>query len=199
MATTDPRVDAYIEKSQPFARPILKYIRKSVHAGCPGVQETVKWGMPHFDYKGPLCGMAAFKEHCALGFWKATLLGMDTGKTTEAMGQFGCVKSIADLPSAPKLIALVKLAAKLNDEGVKAPRASKAPKGRVRVPTDFAAALALKKNRKAQAAFEGFSPSHRREYIEWITEAKQQTTRERRMATAIEWLSEGKSRNWQYP
>jgi uncharacterized protein YdeI (YjbR/CyaY-like superfamily) len=196
MATTDPRVDAYIDKSQPFARPILKYIRKAVHAGCPGVQETVKWGMPHFDYKGPMCGMAAFKAHCSLGFWKAKLLGMDTAKSTEAMGQFGCVTSIADLPSAPKLIALVKKAAALNDEGIKAPRVKKAPKAPLPMPAAFAAAL--REDKKAQAAFKAFSPSHRREYIEWIAEAKQEATRQRRIATALGWLAEGKSRNWKY-
>lgn len=196
MATTDPRVTAYIEKSQPFARPILKYIRKAVHAGCAGVQETMKWGLPHFDYKGPMCGMAAFKTHCSLGFWKAKLLGVDTAKSQGGMGQFGCVTSITDLPSAPKLIALVKKAARLNDQGIKAPRVTKGPKAPLTIPPAFAAAL--KKHKKAQAAFKAFSPSHRREYIAWIAEAKQETTRERRIATALEWLSKGKSRNWKY-
>ena len=111
MAKKDPRVDAYIEKSQPFARPILKHIRKVVHAGCPGVEETMKWSAPHFDYKGVMCGMAAFKEHCAFGFWKASLLGVAGEKSRDAMGQFGCVKSIKDLPPEKKLIALVKAAA----------------------------------------------------------------------------------------
>ena len=192
----DPRVDAYIEKAQPFARPILKHIRKVVHAGCPGVEETMKWSAPHFDYKGVMCGMAAFKEHCAFGFWKASLLGVAGEKTRDAMGQFGCVKSIKDLPPEKELLALVKAAAKLNEEGVKAPRGKKAPKAELSTPPAFTAAL--KKNKKAQAAFNALSPSHRREYVEWIAEAKQEATRERRIATAIEWLTEGKSRNWKY-
>ena len=196
MASKDPRVDAYIEKAQPFARPILKHIRKAVHAGCPTVEETMKWSAPHFDYKGVMCGMAAFKEHCAFGFWKASLLGVAGQRSREAMGQFGCVKSIKDLPPEKELIALVKAAAKLNEEGLKVPREKKVPKAELRMPPAFVAAL--KKNKKAQAAFDAFSPSHRREYVEWIAEAKQETTRERRIATALEWLSEGKSRNWKY-
>ncbi len=196
MGKKDPRVDAYIGKSQPFAKPILRYIRKAVHAGCPGVEETLKWSMPHFDYKGVMCGMAAFKRHCGFGFWKARLLEGVGDKGAEAMGQFGCIKSIDDLPPEKKLIALVKQAARLNEEGVKAPRPKTAPKGALAVPGYFSAAL--KKNRKAQAAFDALSPSHKREYVEWITEAKQEATRARRMATALAWLAEGKSRNWKY-
>src|SRR5687768_10808963 len=187
MANKDPRVDAYIENAQPFARPILKYLRKAVHAGCPEVEETMKWSAPHFDYKGVMCGMAAFKEHCAFGFWKASLLGVAGQKSREAMGQFGCVKSIKDLPPEKELIALVKAAVKLNEEGVKPPREKKAPKAALSTPPAFAAAL--KKNKKAHAAFNAFSPSHRREYVEWIADAKQEATRERRIATALEWLS----------
>lgn len=196
MATRDPRIDAYIEKSRPFARPILKHIRKAVHAGCPSVEETLKWSAPHFDYKGVMCGMAAFKAHCAFGFWKASLLGVAGSKSREAMGQFGCIKSIKDLPPETELIALVKAAAQLNEEGVTAPREKKAPKKLVSVPPAFAAAL--EKHEKAQAAFDAFSPSHRREYLEWVGDAKQEATRERRIAKALEWLSEGKSRNWKY-
>jgi hypothetical protein len=196
MGRQDPRVDVYIEKSQPFAKPILRYIRTAVHAGCPEVEETLKWSAPHFDYKGVMCGMAAFKEHVRFGFWKSQLL--DPGSTWggEGLAQFGNVKSIDDLPPRKELVSLVKRAAKLNDEGVKTPRMKSAPKPAPKVPLDFAAAL--KKNRKAQAAFDAFSPSHKREYVEWITEAKQAATRERRIATALEWISEGKSRNWKY-
>jgi len=196
MVKMDPRVDAYIEKAQPFARPILKHLRRAVHAGCPSVEETLKWGAPHYDYKGVLCGMAAFTQHCAFGFWKAKLLDGVAPASSEAMGQFGRIRSIDDLPPERKLVALVRQAAKLNDEGVKAPRAKREPKGPLQVPADFAAAL--NKHRKARAAFEAFSPSHRREYVEWITEAKQQSTRERRITTALEWLTEGKSRHWKY-
>src|SRR5918993_1620808 len=128
MGKKDERIDAYIEKAQPFARPILTHIRKAVHAGCPDVNETIKWGMPHFDYKGIMCGRAAFKEHCAFGFWKASLLGVSGPASRDAMGQFGCVKSIKDLPPQKELIGLVKAAAKLNDEGLTAKREKKAPK-----------------------------------------------------------------------
>ena len=196
MGTKDARIDAYIEKAQPFARPILTHIRKAVHAGCPDVNETIKWGMPHFDYKGIMCGMAAFKEHCAFGFWKASLLGVAGPASRDAMGQFGCVKSIKDLPPQKELIGLVKAAAKLNDEGVTAKREKKAPKPAL--PTPPVLTAALKKNKKAQAAFDALSPSHRREYVEWIAEAKQEATRERRIATTLEWLTEGKTRNWKY-
>ena len=196
MGKKDPRVDAYIEKSQPFARPILKYIRKAVHAGCPGVEETLKWSVPHFDYKGVMCGMAAFKEHIRFGFWKAQLLGLPAAAGGEGMSQFGVVKSLDDLPPEKALIALVKKAAELNEQGVKAPRARSAPKPPLKMPAPFADAL--KKNRKASAAFEAFPPSHKREYVEWITDAKQDATRDRRIAAAIQWIAAGKSRNWKY-
>lgn len=198
MATKDPRVDAYIAKAQPFAKPILSHIRKTVHAACPGVEETMKWSFPHFDYKGMLCSMASFKEHCAFGFWKAALLkdGGIPAKSAEAMGQFGRITSVSDLPSDRVLAALIKKAVSLNDEGVKAPKRKAAPKKPLAVADNLAAAL--RKNRKALAAFEAFSPSHRREYIEWIAETKTDETRQRRIATAIEWLAAGKSRNWKY-
>ncbi|HJR61900.1 MAG TPA: YdeI/OmpD-associated family protein [Vicinamibacterales bacterium] len=196
MGRKDPRVDAYIEKSQPFAKPILKYIRKAVHAGCPEVEETLKWSAPHFDYKGVMCGVAAFKEHIRFGFWKSQLLDAGGRGVGEGMTQFGCVRSIDDLPPEKTLVALVRQAARLNDEGVKAPRKRPAPKATLKTPPDFAAAL--KKNRKAQAAFDAFSPSHKREYVEWITEAKQEATRQRRIATALEWLEAGKPRHWKY-
>jgi len=196
MGTKDPRVDAYIEKSQPFARPILRHLRKVVHAGCPGVEETMKWSFPHFDYKGIFCAMASFKAHCTFGFWKASLLEGLGGTDKDAMGQFGRITSLDDLPPEKKLIALVKQAAKLNDAGIKPPRPERTAKPSVAPPDDFVAAL--KKNKKAQTAWDAFSPSHRREYLEWILEAKQPATRDRRIATTLEWVSEGKGRNWKY-
>jgi uncharacterized protein YdeI (YjbR/CyaY-like superfamily) len=195
MASRDPRIDVYIAKARPFAQPILKHLRKAVHAGCPDVEETVKWSMPAFSYKGPMAGMAAFKAHCTFTFWKGSLIE-GVPNAAGAMGQFGRIASVEDLPSERTLVKLVKAAAKLNDAGVKAPRAAKAAKAPVRVPPDLTAALA--KNRRAQAAFDAFSPSHRREYVEWITEAKTAATRERRLATALAWIAEGKSRNWKY-
>lgn len=198
MATKDPRIDAYIAKSAVFAKPILKYLRKVVHVGCPNVEETMKWSMPHFDYKGVMCGMAAFKQHCVFGFWKESLI-FDATKAAEktAMGSFGCIRSLADLPSEKTLIHYVKKAAALNEAGIKAPGRTK-PKKRepIEVPDYFAAAL--KKNARARKTFEDFSPSHRREYLEWITEAKREETRNQRLATSIEWLAEGKARHWKY-
>jgi uncharacterized protein YdeI (YjbR/CyaY-like superfamily) len=198
MASRDPRIDAYIAKSADFAKPILMHLRKVVHAGCPGVEETLKWSMPHFDYKGVMCGMAAFKQHCVFGFWKEALI-FDRDKTAEkrAMGSFGCIKSLADLPSEKALIGYVKKAAALNDAGIKAPPRTQ-PKKRepLAVPDYFKAAL--KKNAKAGKTFENFPPSKKREYLEWVTEAKREETRKERLATSIEWLAEGKSRHWKY-
>lgn len=198
MSTRDPRVDAYIKQAAPFARPILTRLRKVVHAGCSGVEETMKWGMPHFDYRGPLCGMAAFKQHATFGFWKAALL-KDHGlpqPTEKAMGQFGCLTSVKDLPAEKTLVGLVKTAAWVNEAGIKVVRKKRAKRAPIPVPAVFKAALAS--HAKARRAFEALSPSHQREYVEWIAEAKGEDTRVRRTATAVEWLSEGKSRNWKY-
>jgi uncharacterized protein YdeI (YjbR/CyaY-like superfamily) len=195
MATKDPRVDAYIERAQPFAKPILKQLRKTVHAACPDVVETIKWGVPAFEYKGPMCGMAAFKAYCTFGFWKSALLE-NLPDAENPMSAFGRLTSVDDLPPEKTFVRLVKEAARLNDDGIKLPREVKSPKPPVKVPAFFSAAL--KKNRKAQSAFEAFSPSHRREYVEWITDAKTDETRNRRMAQAVEWISEGKGRNWKY-
>lgn len=198
MARTNPRIDAYIAKSAAFAKPILKHLRKVVHAGCPQVEETIKWSMPHFDYRGVMCGMAAFKEHCAFGFWKESLVfDNDTPTEKTAMGSFGCIKSLADLPNEKTLIGYVKKAAALNEAGSKAPGRTQ-PKKRAPIPVPEYFAAALKKNAKAHTTFESFPPSHRREYLEWITEAKREETRKERVAKTIKWLSEGKPRNWKY-
>lgn len=194
MGKKDPRIDAYIQKSAEFAKPILTRLRGVVHAACPDVQETMKWSSPHFDYEGPLCGMAAFKEHCAFGFWKGSLIVENA--SDEGMGQLGRITKLGDLPPRKTLTAWVRKARKLNEAGVKAPRAPKQKKAPARGPVDLRKALA--KNSRARAAFEGFSPSHRREYVEWIEEAKRAETRTRRLATAIEWMARGKSRNWKY-
>ena len=198
MGTRDPRVDAYIAKSADFAKPILTHVRDVIHAACPDVAETMKWSAPHFEYKGMLGGMAAYKEHCAFGFWKGALVTGDATKGPEAMGSFGRLTKISDLPPRAALSGFVKKAMKLNEENVPRPKSKvpKPPRKEIAVPDDLAAALG--KNRKARAAFDAFSPSHRHEYLEWITEAKQAETRQRRMAQALEWMSEGKSRNWKY-
>jgi len=198
MPKKDPRVDDYIAKSADFAKPILKYLRKIIHAACPDVEETIKWKFPHFDYKGIMCGMAAFKEHCAFGFWKEALI-LNGGKPAEktAMGSFGCIRSIDDLPNEKTLLGYVRKAAALNEAGIKTPGRTQ-PKKRepIAVPDYFRAAL--RKNAKAQTAFDKFSPSHRREYLEWITDAKREETRDKRISTAIEWMAEGKPRHWKY-
>jgi hypothetical protein len=197
MAKKDPRIDAYIAKARPFAKPILKRIRKAVHAGCPDVVETIKWGMPAFEHKGPLCGTAAFKAHCIFGFWKGALMkSVPTDTATEAMGQFGRFESIDDLPSETAMIRMVKEATALNDAGIKMPRVAKAPKPPARAPAYMLAAI--KKNKKAQQTYDAFSPSARREYVEWVTEAKSDATRDRRLETTVQWLFEGKIRNWKY-
>ena len=200
MGTTDPRIDAYIEKSADFARPILAHLREVVHAACPQVEETMKWSFPHFVYGGGiLCSMASFKEHCAFGFWKGSLILGEGGKSVEAMGQFGRITSLDDLPPRGVLEGYVREAMRLNDAGVKSPTRSKpagAPKPEPAVPDYLAAALAA--NEAARATFERFPPSQRKEYIEWLTDAKTEATRERRLEQTLEWLSEGKPRNWKY-
>jgi len=194
MSTRDPRIDAYIAKSADFAKPILRYLRETIHAACPDVQETIKWGTPTFDYHGIMCGMAAFKEHCALGFWKAKLIVGE--ESSEAMGQFGRITSVDDLPSKNVLTGYVKKAMELNASGVTVPRAPKPKRKAPAVPDELRRALG--RNKSARTAFDAFSPSHQREYIEWITEAKTDETRTRRVETAVEWIAEGKPRNWKY-
>ena len=193
----DPRVDEYIERSADFARPILTHIREIVHDACPEAEETLKWGFPHFTYKGILCSMASFKGHCALTFWKGDeVLGAGVA-SKGAMGQFGRLTSVKDLPTKKMLRSYLRKAKTLNEAGTPGPLRRRArSKGEVEVPEDLRAAL--KKNKKANATFEGFPPGHRREYVEWITEAKRPETRARRLATTLEWLADGRKRNWRY-
>jgi uncharacterized protein YdeI (YjbR/CyaY-like superfamily) len=200
VAKKDPRIDAYIAKSAPFAQPILKKIRTLVHKGAPGVEETMKWSFPHFDYKGMLCSMASFKSHCTFGFWKHTLIkdprGVLSDKGDEAMGNLGRIGALSDLPSDRVIVGFVKQAALLNDKEVKLPPRTRKPQEPLTIPkilTD-----ALKKNSKAAATFKMFTYSHKKEYVEWITEAKQEATKLKRLETALEWLAEGKPRNWKY-
>ena len=198
MPSNDPRIDAYIEKSADFAKPILEHLRKLVHKACPEVEETWKWSFPNFTYKGMLCSMAAFKQHASFGFWKQSLLETDAfPKNKTAMGSFGRITTLKDLPSDKVIIGLIRQAMELNEKGINVQKAKKpAEKKEIVVPDDLAAALA--KDKKAKAQFEKFSNSHRKEYVMWITEAKTEPTRLKRLATTIEWLSEGKSRNWKY-
>lgn len=200
MASRDPRVDAYIQKSADFAKPILTHLRETIHSAAPSAEETIKWGMPFFMYEGRiLCSMAAFKAHCAFLFWKgAQIVGQSADRSDEAMGQFGRLTKVSDLPTKKALTGYIEKAMALHEEIAKSPLQpkAKAKKPPIPMPAPFQAALA--KSRKASAAFEKLSPSHRREYLEWITEAKTDATRDKRIATSIEWISEGKSRMWKY-
>jgi len=193
MPKKDQRIDRYIERAQPFARPILKHLRQIVHRGCPDVEETVKWRMPFFQRNGIICFMAAFKEHASFGFWQGKVL---FGKEDRGgMGHFGRITSIKDLPPDKKLIGYVKKAAELNEQGVKKMRPARGAQ-KLTVPADLKSALM--RNAKARKTFENFSYSHKKEYAQWITEAKRKETRDRRLKSAIEWLSEGKPQNWRY-
>ena len=189
----DPRIDAYIVNAQPFARPILEHVRERVHAVAPNVEETLKWGMPSFTLGGEiLLGMAAFKAHATVGFWRGQELGME--RREDAMGQLGKLTSIEDLPS--NLDELIRNAAALSKNGPAQRKMKHEPKPAPEMHPAFATALA--KSPKAKATLDGFPPSARREYLEWISEAKQDGTRAKRISTAVEWLSEGKRRHWRY-
>lgn len=197
----DLRVDANIKKAAPFAQPILTHLRALVRQSCPDVVETVKWSHPSFVHDGKiLCGMAAFKAHCSFGFWRqemSAILAKHGHAGAEGMGSFGKLTSLADLPEDRTLAGYIKAAMDLNaSDAPTRPRPTRKSKAEATVPTDLAAAL--KKNQPAAAAFEKFSPSHRREYVEWITEAKRDETRRKRLVTTIEWLAEGKPRHWKY-
>jgi len=199
MSRTDPRIDAYIAKSADFAKPILKRLRRIVHDACPGqIDETMKWSMPFFTHNGIVCHMAAFKQHCSFGFWNRQLvLGEKAGNERDGMGQFGRITSIADLPNEKLLAGYLRKAVELNDAGTKTPARSR-PKAKKElvVPDYFLAAL--RKSKKAIATFEGFSYSHKKEYVEWVTEAKREETRQQRLQTAVKWLTDGKPRHWKY-
>ena len=194
-----PEVDAYIDKSAAFAQPILEKIRKLFHQAHPDMQEVMKWSFPHFEYKGIVGSMAAFKEHCSFGFWKGNLLkdphNLFTGVGATSM-KATRITSLKDLPSDKVLLAYIREAVALNEAGIKAPKPKKAPKKDLEIPTYFMAAL--KKNKEALAIFEAFSQSHQREYVEWIIEAKQEATRDKRLKQAIAMMAEGKSRHWKY-
>jgi hypothetical protein len=198
MAVRDPRIDAYIGRAAPFAQPVLRHVRKLIHQGCPEVEETMKWSMPHFDYHGIMLGMAAFKEHCSIGFWKGELIMGKRAGSDGGMGHFGRVASLKDLPSDRQFIEYVRRAAELNRQGVKKPADLKPKSARreLTIPEYFRAAL--RKNKKAAATFDGFSYTNKKEYLDWIIEAKREETRSKRLQTALAWMAQGKPRNWKY-
>jgi uncharacterized protein YdeI (YjbR/CyaY-like superfamily) len=195
-------VDAYINKAAEFAKPILEYLRELVHAGAPGVVEEMKWSRPFFVYEGVILGnMAAFKAHCSFGLWGSevgAVLEKEGAAQDNGMGTFGKVASIKDLPPRAKLVGYVSVAAKAIADGerTKAWSRPKVVKAEAEVPEALAAAL--KKNKAAAKKFGSMTPGCKREYCQWIAEAKRDETREKRVATAVEWITEGKSRNWKY-
>jgi uncharacterized protein YdeI (YjbR/CyaY-like superfamily) len=197
----DPRIDAYINKSAAFAQPILTHLRELVHKTVPDIEESIKWSMPFFTYKGQMYGnLAAFKAHCSFGLFGAAMreqLKKD-GFDSDGMGSLGKITSLKDLPSNKVLVGYIKQAAALIDDGAKTmTRPKKAAKPAAsETPAELAAAL--KKNKAATKVWNGFSASAQREYAEWITEAKRAETKEKRIAQAIEWIAEGKQRNWKY-
>jgi uncharacterized protein YdeI (YjbR/CyaY-like superfamily) len=192
----DPRIDAYIAKAAPFARPILEHVRQRVHAVVPDAEETLKWSAPGFTLNGKiLLMMAAFKAHAAVNFWRGQEI-RGKAASDDAMGQFGKLTSVGDLPPDHEFDELIREAAKLTGTAP-APRKPKhEPKPAPDMHPDFAAALANAP--KAKEALDSFPPSAQRDYLEWISEAKQDATRAKRIATAIEWLGEGKRRHWKY-
>jgi hypothetical protein len=202
MANRDARVDAYIAKAADFAKPILTHLRAVVHQGCPGVEEDLKWGMPAFHHKGILCMMGAFKQHCMFGFWKHALLAKRVkglpNLGANAMNHFGRLTSIRELPDQKTLLRFVKEAALLNEQGIKPPKRKVTPvQNRVlQVPAYFM--TALRRNKKALAAFEQGSYTFKKEYVVWIAGAKAEETRTRRLKTALQWMAQGKARNWKY-
>lgn len=203
MAKKDKRIDAYINAAAPFAKPILRHLRKLIHQGCPEVEETIKWSMPFFDYQGPLINLAAFKEHCGFGFWKAGLMEDTHGylkpianKGGESMGNLGRITSLNDLPPDTIILGYIKQAMRLNEECIKNPPRKSVKRKSMEAPDYLLAAI--RKNKKAWATYENFSPSRQRDYVEWITEAKTEATRDKRLTEAIAWMAEGKPRNWKY-
>lgn len=200
MANKDKRIDVYIANSPDFARPILIHLRDLVHAACPNVEETIRWGFPHFDHKGIMCSVASFKNHCAFGFWKASLMKdaeVLKYNNQKAMGHAGKIQSLPDLLSDKIIILQIKEAMKLNEDGIKLPERKNEDKKPVLITPDILK-KELVRNRKASNTYKNLSFTHKNEYIEWIEEAKNEATKQKRILTTIEWLMEGKTRNWKY-
>lgn len=201
MAVKNSATDQYIEKSADFAKPILNHLRSLIHKACPAVEEKIKWGFPHFEYKNDmLCHFASFKKHCAFGFWKSPVMKdrwlQENAKLENAMGNYGKITSLEDLPADKIIIAQIKEAMKLNDEGIKIPRTKTSKIQKVETPDYFL--KEIKKKKKAFTVWDQSSNSFKKEYVEWIVDAKRDETRDKRMQQAIEWIAEGKGRNWKY-
>ncbi|QKJ28968.1 YdeI/OmpD-associated family protein [Mucilaginibacter mali] len=201
MENTEPKVDAYIAKSPAYAQPIITHLRKLIHQVTPQVTEVMKWGHPHFDYKGPFMGLAAFKEHLGLNFWKSTLMddpaGLFAAAEKGSAGSIGKIRSMADLPADDVLITYMLNAIDLNEKGIKLPPPKKTEEPKeLEMPTDLIEAF--KSNTGTLQHFEKFSPSAKKEYISWLDEAKSEATRQKRLDTMMEWVAEGKTRHWKY-
>ncbi|MDO3641574.1 YdeI family protein [Mucilaginibacter sp. L3T2-6] len=202
MQQYDDRVDAYIDKAAPFAQPILKHIRQVIHGASPLITETMKWSMPFFEYKGPVAMMASFKQHLGFGFWKSSRLNdpnsyLKGGDDEAAAGSFGRIEKMEDLPPDEAIVDFIHQLIALNESGVKEPKKpATASKPELPMPDDFKGLLSA--NATAVGHFENFAPSKKREYLEWFADAKSEATRQKRMEQALEWISEGKSRNWKY-
>jgi uncharacterized protein YdeI (YjbR/CyaY-like superfamily) len=196
MGKKDERVDAYIEKSADFAKPILRHVRQLMHKACPQVEETIKWRFPSYVYRGILCITPAFKHHCAVVFWHGSIRdAINKGKAKDARGNLGRIGRLSDLPKDSVLTRAIKESVKLNEKGEKQ-KVIKPVKRRVVIPAYFMENL--KTNKKALAVFQGLGPSHQREYVEWVAEAKRKETRDKRLAAMLPMLTEGKTRNWKY-
>jgi uncharacterized protein YdeI (YjbR/CyaY-like superfamily) len=197
MGTKNPKIDAYVAKSAEFAKPILMHVRKLVHIACPEVEEELKWGHPFFLYKGPLCMVPAFKRHCKFGFWGWKLVQAKIRETDQHanLDSLDKITSLSDLPPDNILTGYVRAAVSLKDAGVKKPAK---PKVKIELVVPDCLAAALKNNKHARENFANFSYSHKKEYIEWINQAKQEATRDRRLAAAVKMIAEAKSRNWKY-
>ena len=201
MPGKNPAFDAYIEKSADFAKPILNHLRSLVHKVCPAADEKIKWGFPNFEYKNEmLCHFASFKKHCAFGFWKGSLMKdqwlKENAEMENAMGHYGKITSLEDLPADKIIMTHIKEAMKLNDEGIKVPRTKPGKASPIETPGYFL--KEIRKNKNAWSNWEKFSNSHKKEYVEWIVDAKREETRDKRMQQAIEWITEGKGMNWKY-
>ncbi len=200
MSKRNPQIDHIILNAQPFAKPILIYFRNLMHEICPEVEEKIKWGMPHFDYKGQMmCHMAAFKKHCAIGFFKAALIDeklVEMAKSETAMGHLGKITSISEMPNEKIIAKWIKGGMKLNEAGIKIPKSKVTQAVKLTAPDDLL--KAINKNKQAKINWNNFSPSHQKEYIQWITEAKTDTTKMKRTSAAIELIAEGKGKNWKY-
>ena len=196
---SDPRIDAYIEQAQPFAKPILKHLRKLVHKASPDITETIKWGAPFFEYKGLIGGMAAFKQHCAFNFMKRQLMkdvDIFDSNNRDAKGHLGKITSLEDLPDDNVMLGYLKEAIQVNEDEKKVDKKATAVKQEMLIPGEIKAAL--QQNKAASDFFTSLPPSHKKEYIVWITEAKTEATRTKRLTTMLEWLQEGKRRDWEH-